>query len=67
MKLKSSFIFKVKRKDLENVEIDDETLMALLELPPEAFEIYRDRETGIERIRIKSSYRREIEKKVRSE
>ena len=56
----------MKRKDLENVEIDDDMLLKLLELPPHAFEIYKDPETGKEYLRIKSSYLREQAKLVRS-
>jgi hypothetical protein len=40
--------------------------MALLELPPDAFEIYKDPITGKEILRIKSSYRRKMEKQSRS-
>ena len=55
----------LKRKDLENLEIDDDMLMKLLELPPDAFEIYTDPTTGKEKLRIKSSYLREQAKLVR--
>jgi hypothetical protein len=48
---------KVKKKDLENIQINDETLMELLELPPEAFEIYRDPTDGKDILRVKSTYR----------
>ena len=56
----------MKRKDLENVMIDDDTLMAILELPPDAFEIYKDPLTGVEFLRIKSSFRRKMEETIRS-
>ncbi len=51
---------------MENVEIDDDTLMALLELPPEAFEIWKDPKTGIEHLRIKPAYKKLLESTVRS-
>jgi len=53
------------RKDLANLEIDDDMLMKLLELPPDAFEIYVDPVTGKETLRVKSSYLREQAKIVR--
>lgn len=40
--------------------------MALLELPPEAFEIWKDPKTGVEHLRIKPSYRKLLESTVRS-
>lgn len=52
-------------KNLENLEIDDDMLMKLLELPPDAFEIYTDPITGKEKLRVKSSYLREQAKIVR--
>ena len=52
-------------KNLENLEIDDDMLMKLLELPPDAFEIYIDPVTGKEKLRVKSSYLREQAKIVR--
>jgi len=58
--------FLVKRKDLDNLEISDEMLMKLLELPPEAFEIYLDPATGKETLRVRSAYLREQAKLVRS-
>lgn len=51
---------------MENLEIDDDMLVKLLELPPDAFEIYKDPVTGKETLRIKSSYLKEQAKLVRS-
>ena len=45
---------------MENVEIDDDTLMALLELPPDAFEIYKDPKTGKEILRIRVEYKKQV-------
>lgn len=56
----------MKRKDLDNLEISDEMLMKLLELPPEAFEIYLDAVTLQETLRIRSAYLREQAKLIRS-
>ncbi|CAF2964306.1 unnamed protein product [Rotaria sp. Silwood2] len=42
--------------NLENLQITDEVLMALVDYPIEAFEIYLDPDTGDEYIRIKSAY-----------
>ncbi|CAF0909783.1 unnamed protein product [Rotaria sordida] len=44
------------RGNLENLQITDEILMALMDYPIEAFEIYLDPDTGDEYIRIKSSF-----------
>ena len=41
-------------------------LMKLLELPPEAFEIFLDPVTGKETLRVRSAYLREQAKLVRS-
>lgn len=56
----------MKRKDLENVEIDDDMLMKLLELPARAFEVFIDPVTGKESLRIKSAFLREQAKVIRS-
>ena len=56
----------MKRKDLDNLDISDEMLMKLLELPPEAFEIYLDPVTLIETLRVRSAYLREQAKLIRS-
>ncbi|CAF3362122.1 unnamed protein product [Rotaria sp. Silwood1] len=42
--------------NLENLQITDDILMALMDYPIEAFEIYLDPDTGDEYIRIKSAY-----------
>jgi len=42
--------------NLENLQITDEILMALMDYPIEAFEIYLDSTTNEEYIRIKSEY-----------
>lgn len=42
--------------NLEHLRITDDALMALVDYPIEAFEIYIDRKTGDEYIRIKSAY-----------
>lgn len=55
----------VKRKDLEKINIDDNLLLQLLELPPQAFEIYTDPVTGCENIRVKSAFLREQAKLIR--
>ncbi|CAF4339793.1 unnamed protein product [Rotaria socialis] len=41
---------------LEHLKITDDVLMALMDYPIEAFEIYIDPDTGDEHIRIKSAY-----------
>ncbi len=46
----------VQNKELENIQIDDDTLLQLLELPPDAFEIYRDPMTGKDILRVKPAY-----------
>ena len=50
---------------MNDIEIDDETFMQLLELPPNAFELCTDPATGKERLRVKSSYLREQAKLMR--
>jgi hypothetical protein len=47
----------VRKGNLEHLQITDEILMALMDYPIEAFEIYSDSETNEEYIRIKSAYR----------
>ncbi len=59
-------ILKVKRKDLDNLEISDDMLMLLLEYPPEAFEIYIDPVTFKESLRVRSAFLREQAKLIRS-
>jgi hypothetical protein len=64
----------VKKGNLENLQITDEILMALMDYPIEAFEIYLNPETNEEYIRIKSAYRtrknkikaKKIKKKTKS-
>ncbi|CAF0718314.1 unnamed protein product [Brachionus calyciflorus] len=56
----------MKRKDLENVEIDDDILMKLLELPARAFEVFIDPITGKESLRIKPAFLKEQSKVIRS-
>ena len=56
----------MKRKDLENVDIDDDMLMRLLELPARAFEVFIDPLTGKESLRIKEEFLREQAKVIRS-
>ena len=43
--------------NLEHLQITDEILMALMDYPIEAFEIYCDPNTNEEYIRLKSAYR----------
>jgi hypothetical protein len=50
---------------MNDIEIDDATFLQLLELPPHAFELVTDPETGKERLRVKSSYLREQAKLLR--
>jgi len=50
-------IYLVKKGNLEHLQITDEILMALMDYPIEAFEIYSNSETNEEYIRIKSAYR----------
>ena len=47
----------VSKGNLEHLQITDEILMALMDYPVEAFEIYFDPNTNAECIRIKSAYR----------
>ena len=49
--------FLVIKGHLENLQITDEVLLALMDYPSEAFEIAANLETGVEYIRIKSAYR----------
>lgn len=51
---------------MENVEIDDDMLLQLLEYPAFAFEIYKDEQTGQEKLRVKSAYLKERAKLIRS-
>lgn len=43
--------------NLEHLQITDDILMALMDYPIEAFEIYYDPNTNEEHIRLKSAYR----------
>ena len=43
--------------NLGNLQITDDILMALMDYPIEAFEIYLDSETNEEYIRLKSAFR----------
>lgn len=51
---------------MDNVDIDDETLINLLEYPAFAFEIGTDSDQGKEKLRLKSAYLREQAKLIRS-
>jgi hypothetical protein len=51
------FLHLVIKGSLEHLLITDDILMALMDYPSEAFEIYLDPETNEEYIRIKSAFR----------
>ena len=53
------------KKKLEKIDIEDDLLIKLTELPHNAFELYVD-ENGAERLRIKESYQNEFLKMIRS-
>ena len=55
----------VHKKKLERIDIEDDLLIKLTELPHNAFELYVD-ENGVERLRIKESYQNEFLKMIRS-
>jgi hypothetical protein len=59
-------LLKVRRKDLQNIEIDDDMLVKLLELPPHAFELFIDPVSKKNKLRIRPSYLEEQSKLVRS-
>lgn len=46
----------VSKGNLEHLKITDDILMALMDYPIEAFEIYIDPGTGDEHVRVKSAY-----------
>lgn len=56
----------MKNRDLDDIKIDESTLMDLLEYPAYAFEIHKDSEVGVEKLRVRSSYLKEQAKLVRS-
>jgi hypothetical protein len=55
----------VKIRNFNDIDIDDETFLQLLELPPHAFELVTDPDTGKERLRVRSAYLREQAKLLR--
>lgn len=62
---KQIFAKALKIRNLNDIEIDDETFMYLLEFPAHAFELVFDQSIGKERLRVKSAYMREYAKLVR--
>ncbi len=51
---------------MHNIDIDDEMLIKLLELPPHAFELFIDPVTKRNKLRIRPSFLEEQSKLVRS-
>ena len=51
---------------MQNIAIDNDMLIKLLELPPNAFELFVDPVTGITKLRIKPSFLEEQNKLIRS-